>query len=231
MNQKRRIWITKSLNERQRNYAQNVDLQIKEIALTKIQTLQFPRKLPEAEAWIFTSQNAVKNMPDRIMLQQAQQNKDPFSKIVYASGKQTAKALQKKGFTTKYGPDETALSLAKTIAEEGIKSALFFCGNMRRNELPKYLIKKGVQIKEVVVYHTILDPKIVPTQKGDSLFFMSPSAVESYAMINEFTLEIDYYSIGETTANALRKKGIQKSYIAAEASFESMLKKHSTENK
>ena len=39
--------------------------------------------------------------------------------------------------------------------------------------------------------------------------FMSPSAVESFAMINEFDTELDYYSIGETTANTLRK-GVQK---------------------
>jgi len=60
---------------------------------------------------------------------------------------------------------------------------------------------------------------------------MSPSAVESFAMINEFHSEIDYYSIGETTANALRKKGVQKINIAAEASFEAMLEQYTTENK
>mgnify|MGYP001484721464 CR=1 FL=1 len=32
----------------------------------------------------------------------------------------------------------------------------------------------------------LLDPKKIPSQKGDALFFMSPSAVESFAMMNEF---------------------------------------------
>tara|TARA_B110000438_G_scaffold215424_1_gene207770 strand:+ start:391 stop:1071 length:681 start_codon:yes stop_codon:yes gene_type:complete len=226
MNKKGHIWITKSLNERQRTYAQNLGLQIKEVALTKIHHIDFPKEIPEAEAWIFTSQNAVKNI-----LRQAQYDKGDFPGTVYASGKQTAKALQEKGFATKSAADETALSLAETIVEDGIKSALFFCGNMRRNELPEYLEKKGVQLKEEVVYHTLLEPKMIHAQKGDALFFMSPSAVEAYAMINEFNTEIDYYSIGETTSNALRKKGIQKSYIAAEASLEAMLKQYTTENK
>jgi len=226
MNQKGQIWMTKSLNERQRSYAQNLGLQIKEVALTKIHSIDFPKEIPEAEAWIFTSQNAVKNI-----LRQAQYDKGSFSGTVYASGKQTAKALQEKGFETKSGADETALSLAETIAEDGIKSALFFCGNIRRNELPEYLAKKGVQIKEEVVYRTLLEPKMIHAQKGDALFFMSPSAVEAFAMINDFSTEIDYYSIGETTANALRKKGIQKSYTAVEASFEAMLKQYTTENK
>jgi uroporphyrinogen-III synthase len=219
MNQKGQIWVCKSLNERQRTYAQNLGLQIKEVAQTKIHHLDFPKEFPEAEAWIFTSQNAVKNL-----------NKNNFSGSVYASGKQTAKALQEKGFDTKSGLNETALSLAEMIADDGIASALFFCGNIRRNELPKYLTKKGVQLKEEVVYHTLLEPKMIPTQKGDALFFMSPSAVESFAMINEFSSEIDYYSIGETTANALRKKGIHKSYTTAEASFEAMLEQYRTEN-
>jgi len=226
MNQKGHIWVCKSLNERQRSFAQNLGLQIKEVALTKIHHIDFPKELPEAQAWIFTSQNAVKNI-----LRQAQYDKGNFSGTVYASGKQTAKALQEKGFKTKSGLTETAMSLAERIAEDGIKSALFFCGNIRRNELPEYLAKKGVQLKEEVVYHTLLEPKIIPTQKGDALFFMSPSAVESFAMINDFNTEIDYYSIGETTANALCKKGIQKSYIAAEASLEAMLKQYTTENK
>ena len=220
MDQKGQIWITKSLSEQQKACAQNSGLDVKEIALTKIQHLDFPKDLPEAEAWIFTSQNAVNNL-----------SQNNFAGKVYASGKQTAKALKEKGVKTKIGDSETAQSLAELIVEDGVKSALFFCGNIRRNELPNYLTKKGVQLKEEVVYHTLLDPKKIPSQKGDALFFMSPSAVESFAMINEFDTELDYYSIGETTANTLRKKGVQKINTATEASFEAMLEQYATQNK
>ena len=148
MDQKGQIWITKSLSEQQKACARNSGLEVKEIALTKIQYLEFPKDLPEVEAWIFTSQNAVKNL-----------SQTPFNGRVYASGKQTPKTLKEKGFETKSGDSETAQSLAELIAEDGVKSALFFCGNIRRNELPNYLAKKGVQLKEEVVYHTLLDPK------------------------------------------------------------------------
>ena len=220
MNQKRQIWITKSLSEQQKIFAQNSGLDVKEIALTKIQHLDFPKDLPKAEAWIFTSQNALKNL-----------NQTNFAGKVYASGKQTANVLKEKGVETRIGDSETAQSLAELIVEDGVKSALFFCGNIRRNELPNYLAKKGVQLKEEVVYHTLLDPKKIPSQKGDALFFMSPSAVESFAMINEFDTELDYYSIGETTVNTLRKKGVQKINTATEASFEAMLEQYVTQNK
>ena len=220
MDQKGQIWITKSLSEQQKACAQNSGLEVKEIALTKIQHLEFPKDLPEAEAWIFTSQNAVKNL-----------SQTPFKGRVYASGKQTANVLKEKGFETKSGDSETAQNLAELIAEDGVKSALFFCGNIRRNELPNYLAKKGVQLKEEVVYHTLLDPKKIPSQKGDALFFMSPSAVESFAMMNEFDTDLNYFSIGETTASTLRKKGVQKINTATEASFEAMLEQYKTNKK
>ena len=220
MDQKGQIWITKSLSEQQKACAQNSGLEVKEIALTKIQHLEFPKDLPEAEAWIFTSQNAVKNL-----------SQTPFNGRVYASGKQTANVLKEKGFETKSGDSETAQNLAELIAEDGVKSALFFCGNIRRNELPNYLAKKGVQLKEEVVYHTLLDPKKIPSQKGDALFFMSPSAVESFAMMNEFDTDLNYFSIGETTASTLRKKGVQKINTAKEASFEAMLEQYKTNKK
>ena len=219
MDQKGQIWITKSLSDQQKACAQNSGLEVKEIALTKIQYLDFPKDLPEAEAWIFTSQNTVKNL-----------SQTPFKGRVYASGKQTANVLKEKGFETKSGDSETAQNLAELIADDGVKSALFFCGNIRRNELPNYLAKKGVQLKEEVVYHTLLDPKKIPSQKGDALFFMSPSAVESFAMMNEFDTELDYYSIGETTASTLRKKGVQKINTAKEASFEAMLHQYTLKN-
>lgn len=220
MNQKGQIWITKSLSEQQKACVQNSGFEVKEIALTKIHYLDFPKDLPEAEAWIFTSQNAVNSL-----------RQNNFVGKVYASGKQTAKALKEKGFEIKSSNSETAQSLAELIVEDGVKSALFFCGNIRRYELPNYLAKKGIQLKEKVVYHTLLDPKKIPSQKGDTLFFMSPSAVESFAMMNKFDTELDYYSVGETTANTLRKKGVQKINTAKEASFEAMLDQYATQNK
>lgn len=219
MGQKRQIWITKSLNERQKAYVQSLEFNINEVPLTSIKYLEHPKELPSTEAWIFTSQNAVRNL-----------KKTNFAGSIYASGKQTAKALKEKGFKTKSGKSETALSLAETIAQDGIKSAVFFCGNIRRNELPLYLSKNGVQLKEEVVYHTLLQPKKIPTQKGDAVFFMSPSAVESFAMINSFNTDLDYFCIGETTAHALRMKGIRKIHTSAEASLEAMLKQYTTEN-
>ena len=220
MNQKGQIWMTKSLNERQRAYAQSLELNIHEVPLTRIKYLEHPKDIPNSEAWVFTSQNAVLHL-----------KQSHFKGNIYVSGKQTADALKEKGFETKCGDSETALSLAETMVKDGVQSALFFCGNIRRNELPQYLAKNGVQLKEEVVYHTLLEPETIPAQEGDALFFMSPSAVESYAMINSFNPEFNYYSIGDTTAHVLRRKGVQKINTSTDASFEAMIKQYTTENK
>ena len=217
MQQNGQIWITKLLNERQRISVQNFGLSVKEIPLSTLKFNHFPERIPSASAWVFTSQNAVKNLPEI-----------SFSGSVYASGNQTAKALMEKGFEVKLGAKETALSLAKKITEDGVQSVVFFCGNLRRNELPEYLTKNNIELTEIVVYQTILSPKSLQIRKGDALFFMSPSAVESFAMKNEFYSEIQYYSIGETTAEALRNKGVKKINTAAEATFEAMLKKYTS---
>ena len=83
MGQKRQIWITKSLNERQKAYVQSLEFNINEVPLTSIKYLEHPKELPVTEAWIFTSQNAVRNL------------KNPnFAGSIYASGKQTANALK-----------------------------------------------------------------------------------------------------------------------------------------
>ena len=46
MGQKRQIWITKSLNERQRAYVQSLEFNINEVPLTNIKHLEHPKELP-----------------------------------------------------------------------------------------------------------------------------------------------------------------------------------------
>ncbi|NJE06735.1 hypothetical protein E3E36_11450 [Thermococcus sp. M36] len=50
---------------------------------------------------------------------------------------------------------KNALDLANSIIEQSIQLVVFFCGNIRRDELPETLAAKGVEVKEVVVYETI----------------------------------------------------------------------------
>jgi hypothetical protein len=51
MQQNGQIWITKSLNERQRVCVQNFGLSVKEIPLSTLKFNHFPERIPAASAW------------------------------------------------------------------------------------------------------------------------------------------------------------------------------------
>lgn len=214
------IWLTKSLSERQNNYAQKLGLNIQVVPQIEIQYLEFPSQLPEVEAWIFTSQNAVKSLP-----------KLNFNGKIYASGKQTSKALKAKSYNAISTAEQTAHSLAEKIIADDIKSAIFFCGNKRRDELPDLLNKKNISLSEQVVYRTILTPTKINAKAGDAIFFLSPSAITSYEATNTFSEEYSYFCVGNTTADALKQRFTKNIYIANEASLEAMLEQYATENK
>jgi uroporphyrinogen-III synthase len=215
----KQIWITRAMSEEQMELVTHLNLSVRMVPLTKIKYLLFPDDIPPVQAWIFTSQNALFNI-----------KKNKFDGIVYASGKKTAQKLKNLGFYPKSGENENALSLAKKIVDDGVKDALFFCGNQRRNDLPDYLREKNIILKEKVVYETHMTPKKIEDKVGDALFFMSPSAVASFAMINKFKSDRNYYSIGSTTSTALKRFGIKVIESSNEASLESMLKVYSKEN-
>jgi uroporphyrinogen-III synthase len=213
------IYVTTSLTRQQHDLAMAHGYFIQDVALTTISYLPFPKTIEQVDALVFTSKNAVKHLPHYT-----------FSGSIYASGKQTAKALLKKSYKALQGQDEDAASLATKMIADGVRSAVFFCGNLRRNELPNKLKAEHIKLIEHQVYTTQLSPKLIDVKKGDSLFFLSPSAVESYAQKNTFEQTFNYYCIGNTTAKSLVSKGINDYYIAPEASFEAMLKQYTTVN-
>tara|TARA_B110000444_G_scaffold66880_1_gene62763 strand:+ start:180 stop:839 length:660 start_codon:yes stop_codon:yes gene_type:complete len=219
MKRKKQIWITRTMSEKQMALAKHLNLSVQIVPMTKIQHLPFPDDTHPTQAWIFTSQNALVNI-----------KKNNFEGIVYAAGKKTGKKLEKLGFSIRSGKDENALSLAKKIVDDGIKDACFFCGNLRRDDLPDYLKEKNILLKEKVVYETSMTPKKIEDQLGDAVFFMSPSAVESFAIMNQFKSDINYYSIGSTTSTALKKCGVNFIQSANRASLTSMLEIYSKEN-
>ncbi len=107
------------------------------------------------------------------------------------SGKLSASAM--------YGTE-----LAKKIIANGDKEVYFFCGNMRSDALPKMLTQHGVLCREVKVYTTTLHPVTV-NENYQAVLFFSPSGVESYFSANGIQENTVVFTIGNTTAEAVRK--------------------------
>lgn len=97
---------------------------------------------------------------------------------------------------------DNAGELAQKIIETGVKEIIFFCGNKRRDELPVILSRAGIIVNEVVVYETIETP-VVSTTGIDGILFFSPSAVNSFFIMNKLDSQTVCFAIGQTTAKSI----------------------------
>jgi uroporphyrinogen-III synthase len=103
------------------------------------------------------------------------------------------------------GTADNAAELADEIlADEEIEELIFFCGNQRRDELPKKLRAAGLDLNEIMVYETIATPHQL--QKNyDAILFFSPTAVESFFSNNKINESCTVFAIGDTTKAMIKK--------------------------
>lgn len=147
---------------------------------------------------VFTSSNAVEAV--------ARQIEGAEDLKIYCVGISTAELIKKHFGDKVAGITNNARELAKLMLEDKeIKEVTFFCGDMRRDELPGLLKQNGVAVKEVVVYNTILSPVKVE-KEYDAVLFFSPSAVESFFSLNTVSAATVLFAIGDTTSAALSEK-------------------------
>jgi len=100
----------------------------------------------------------------------------------------------------------------------------FFCGNKRLDTLPHGLREAGFAVGEYLVYKTELTPHKT-IREYEAVLFFSPSAVESYFMVNFWDRKMVAVSIGRTTFEALKKAGVQTILLADEPNESAMLAK------
>ena len=166
------------------------------------------------ECAVFTSQNAVKSV--------FKKNKLPTTVLntVYCVGERTRGLLESFGVRVEkicY----SALELANFLIEKkGISKVYFFCGNLRRDELPDVLAAHNIAVKEIEVYQTELLPVVIETT-FDGVLFFSPSAVKSYIAAGNSN-ESTVFCIGNTTA-AEAIMAFEKVYVADTPSVESLI--------
>ena len=97
-----------------------------------------------------------------------------------------------------------AVELSQAIIHDNVKEVIFFCGDQRRDELPEQLKKSHIKVKEIVVYKTNEIPEKVD-KEYDGILFFSPSAVKSFFSVNSISPDAVLFSIGNTTADAIKK--------------------------
>ncbi|WP_103068897.1 uroporphyrinogen-III synthase [Aquimarina sediminis] len=192
MNTSPTILSTKKLSVAQKELLSNADIKYVEYEAIEIELLetQIEKDIQNA---IFTSKNAfkaIKNIRTNI------------SKC-FCVGENTKKLLEENGLNI-VETAQNAFDLAQIIIKKyKNESFLFFCGNLRRNELPDLLNQNKIDLKEQVVYKTHL--KLDKFDRSfDGILFFSPSGIQSY--VSENTIEPSIaFCIGNTTAAEARK--------------------------
>jgi len=149
---------------------------------------------------VFTSMNAVEVVVDVLPVNEVM----PAWKI-YCLGGATFTLVKKYwNYENVVFTAKNAAELAEKIAEDKVAKVTFFCGNMRREELPVLLSQKNVALNELVVYETIETPSAVNVDY-DAILFFSPSAVHSFFSANQSPAHTVLFAIGATTANAIKQ--------------------------
>lgn len=153
---------------------------------------------------VFTSSNAIKPVAqslDGVMP----------AWTIYCIGYSTYElAKQYFGEENIKGTAGNAATLAeKIIAGGNTSDVIFFCGNLRRNDLPAALVQQNINVKEITVYHTSLVPK--PVEKDyDAILFFSPSAAESFFIVNDLSPKTVLFVMGHTTSVEIKKFAANK---------------------
>lgn len=202
---KPKVLSTKKLDPDVVGHAGLTGIVLEEKEMISVVPLLSEEKKAEVRAWIgagqqyavFTSANAV--LPFR---QYIQASTTPGWKLFCFSGK-TREALEALLPGEILATAESAAGLAPKIMEAGVKELLFFCGNQRREELPQQLSAAGIVVHEVVVYETTATPHQVDAD-FDAVLFFSPSGVESFFAVNRLKEEAVCFTIGHTTAAAVK---------------------------
>jgi uroporphyrinogen-III synthase len=159
------------------------------IAIEPLPSFQVPG--PSSVA-VFTSVNAVEAVEGGSW------------KIFCIEGNTRRKAAERFGEAAIVATAGSAAELAETIIREGwVKTVSFFCGDLRREELPAKLKEAGLEVHEVMVYRTTLTPRKIGREYNGIAFF-SPSAVESFFSVNKIPAHTALFAIGGTTAAAIR---------------------------
>jgi uroporphyrinogen-III synthase len=163
----------------------------------------------ENQIVVFTSAHAVKYVSECL--------KQRPDWRIYCTRNETRAAVE-----NFFGPESivkyagSALLLAQYMITDGIKDAVFFCGDHRMDILPDNLKKHGISLIELIVYETKLTPVRIKDEP-DAILFFSPTAVQSFFSINALAPETRVFVMGKTTAAALTNFTSNKMIISPES--------------
>ena len=175
----------------------------------------------DTQARVFTSKASVRSLADLIR----SSGLELRPKKTFTVGIKTTEMLEELGVDVA-ARSNNALSLAQVIARNpDIKAIDFFCGNLTLNDLPEYLVSKGIKVHRSEVFDITMTAKAMAVEKVNALIFCTPSAVYSFFSLNKPSVELPVFCIGETTAEAVHYRCDNPKIIADEPTLDSLISK------
>lgn len=150
----------------------------------------------------------------------------------YAVGSKTAEALIKIGLIPITPDQHDGTGLAKKIRDDlsenpdsEEKTVLHFCGNRRREEFRLFLDGSGIQVRDLVVYQTVLNEMTLNLYGIDGILFYSPSAVHAFRKSGGFNSGSlpELFAIGATTGKELSIESGKHVHISPKANTKTFL--------
>jgi uroporphyrinogen-III synthase len=194
------------------------------------------REFAQFDWLFFTSQNAVTAIADRLASLGVNFRDMSPAPGIAAVGKATAEAAQLAGFKVAHiGQGGTAATLVHELATElRGKRVLLPRSDRAATELGPRLQKFGADVTEVIAYRTANTTDVDSASReavahSDAILFFSPSAVHSFAGLQESSkLEslaeiVVVGAIGPVTSVALRNVGMRCDFQASEPSVEDIV--------
>ena len=192
------IFSTKKLSKAQEDLF-NTTIGATSSDFVKVRFNRIPQKAikKELENVILTSKNAVASLLNSFSAEELQ------FKNIFCVGRRTKKLIEQEIGEVRHA-SKNARHLAEFLKDElqSGDEVTFFCGDLRRDELPDILSEEGITVNEIEAYQAILDSVIVEKEIEGVLFY-SPSTVQSYLKRNK--ADRVAFCIGETTAAEARK--------------------------
>ena len=188
------ILSTKILSLAQKERLLNAGISVVSYDAIKIEIASFKIDT-SCQNLIFTSKNAVTAFLQNI----GKVNIVDISQFrCFCVGEKTASLLQENGLKVVEKANYSS-ELAEIIVNlHKNDSFVFFCGNLRRDELPDRLRENKIVCEEIPAYATQLNVKKFD-RHFDGVLFFSPSGVESYITSNTLG-KSTAFCIGTTTA-------------------------------
>lgn len=204
------VLATKILEPHQKQLLLNAGISVVEYNAIKIDFIDFDPGKNRFKNAIITSKNTALAII----------RKNLIIENCFCVGEKTAYFLKENKYTiseiAEYGTDLAAI-ITKKYPDENFS---FFCGDKRREELPSILKENAIDLEEIQVYKTLLNPKEFQ-QEFDGVLFFSPSGVKSFFSQNKMK-NSTAFCIGTTTASEA-EKFTEKIIISTKPSIENVI--------